>query len=390
MREGDIMSRRFRFFLVLVTLVNAAVMIVTIGGYKRIGTNFHVETPAEAAGVNHADIARRSLVVEAAEKVSSAVVTIGAIRTGYVRSLDPSFNDFFSPFILYPYEEKLPYLGSGFIIDPKGYILTNYHVIEGANQVLVTLYDGREMTADIIDADKVVDVAMLKIKEEKAFPSIPLGDSDDIMIGETVLAIGNPFGNLIEDPHPSVTAGVVSALKRSFNPDPESLRVYTDMIQTDASINPGNSGGPLVNVMGEVIGINTFIMSRTGASHGIGFAIPINRAKAISREIMTHGRIRPLWRDYDCVNLTPYLMRLLKGPDLSGAVIRRMERGGPAEKSGLKVGDIIRRANGREVRNCSDLIAYFSSLQVGDLFKLDILREGNPYKIEYMIQEYHK
>jgi S1-C subfamily serine protease len=187
-----------------------------------------------------------------------------------------------------------------------------------------------------------------------------------------------------------VTAGVVSALKRSFNPDPESLRVYTDMIQTDASINPGNSGGPLVNVMGEVIGINTFIMSRTGASHGIGFAIPINRAKAISREIMTHGRIRPLWRDYDCVNLTPYLMRLLKGPDLSGAVIRRMERGGPAEKSGLKVGDIIRRANGREVRNCSDLIAYFSSLQVGDLFKLDILREGNPYKIEYMIQEYHK
>jgi len=217
---------------------------------------------------------------------------------------------------------------------------------------------------------------------------VSLGDSDDIMIGETVLAIGNPFGNLIENPNPSVTAGVVSAVKRSFNPDPESLRVYTDMIQTDASINPGNSGGPLVNVKGEVIGINTFIMSRTGASHGIGFAIPINRAKATAREIMSHGRIRPLWRDFDCVNLTPYLMRLLKAPDLQGAVIRRMERGGPAEKSGLQVGDIIRRANARDVRNCADLIAYFSSLQVGDIFTLDVLREGKTLKIQYTIQEY--
>jgi S1-C subfamily serine protease len=261
-------------------------------------------------------------------------------------------------------------------------------VIEGADKVLITLGDGRELEAEVLDADRVVDVAMLKIKEGMNFTSAQMGDSDDILIGETVLAIGNPFGNIIEDPHPSVTAGVVSAVNRSFNPDPENLRVYSDMIQTDASINPGNSGGPLVNVKGEVIGMNTFIMSRSGASHGIGFAIPINRARAIAKEIIDHGRIRPLWRDFDCVNLTPYLMKLLKANDMKGVVIRRMERGGPAEKSGLSVGDVIRKANNREVRNCMEFIAYFSALQVGDTFNLEILREGELIKIDYIIQEY--
>ena len=384
------MSRKSRNFLLIITFLNVCLFLSTALWVKDSGLSgpMSVESTAQAAFGRGIDAERHNAVVAAAEKVSPAVVTIGAIRTAYVRRFDPFFRDFFSPFIVYPYKEKLPYLGSGFIINSKGYVLTNYHVIEGAEKVLVTLVDGRELEAEILDADKVVDVAMLKIKEGKNFPSAKLGDSEDLMIGETILAIGNPFGNLIEDPHPSVTAGVVSAVKRSFNPDMSNMRVYTDMIQTDASINPGNSGGPLINIKGEVIGINTFIMSKTGASHGIGFAIPINRARAIAKEIIEHGRIRPLWRDFDCVNLTPYLQKVLDAPDRNGVVVRRMERGGPAEKSGIEVGDIVRSANGREVRNCSDFLAYFSAMQVGDTFELEILRGDKEKNIKYVIHEY--
>lgn len=384
------MSRKWVVFLLFVTAFNLAIMLFIVFNAPNSGVSvpLGLESTAQAARQDKIADIRRSDIVEAAERVSPAVVTIGAVRTAYARRFDPFFSDFLSPFIVYPYKEKLPYLGSGFIINSKGYILTNYHVIEGADKVLITLGDGRELEAEVLDADRVVDVAMLKMKEGMNFTSAQMGDSDDILIGETVLAIGNPFGNIIEDPHPSVTAGVVSAVNRSFNPDPENLRVYSDMIQTDASINPGNSGGPLVNVKGEVIGMNTFIMSRSGASHGIGFAIPINRARAIAKEIIDHGRIRPLWRDFDCVNLTPYLMKLLKANDMKGVVIRRMERGGPAEKSGLSVGDVIRKANNREVRNCMEFIAYFSALQVGDTFNLEILREGKLIKVDYIIQEY--
>ena len=390
LRGYDDMSRKVYIFLFVVTLVNLCILLSILFLARRDGLSsvagiFQV---AQAAETNRDASLRRTSIVKAAEKISPAVVNIGAIRTAYVRRLDPTFQDFFNPFILYPYKEKMPFLGSGFTLNSDGQVLTNFHVIEGAEKVIVTLPDGREMDADVLDADRVVDVALLKIKNAKNLPYVKMGDSDDIMIGEPVIALGNPFGNLIDDPHPTVTAGVISAKNRSFNPDTDNMRVYTNMIQTDASINPGNSGGPLVNVNGEVIGINTFIMSRSGGSHGIGFAIPINRARAVVDEIMKHGRIRPLWRDFDCVNLTPYLVRVLKAPDQSGAVVRRMERSGAAEECGLKVGDIIRRANDREVRNSSDFLAYFSALQVGDVFNLEVLRDGKTVKLKYVVREY--
>ena len=390
LRGYDDMSRKVYIFLFVVTLVNLCIMLSILFVARRDGllSGVGIFQVAQAAETNRDVSLRRTSIVKAAEKISPAVVNIGAIRTAYVRRLDPNSQDFFNPFILYPYEEKMPFLGSGFMLNSDGQVLTNFHVIEGAKKVIVTLPDGREMDADVLDADRVVDVALLKIKNAKNLPYIKIGDSDDIMIGEPVIALGNPFGNLIDDPHPTVTAGVISAKNRSFNPDPGNMRVYTNMIQTDASINPGNSGGPLVNVNGEVIGINTFIMSRSGGSHGIGFAIPINRARAVVDEIMKHGRIRPLWRDFDCVNLTPYLVRVLKAPDQSGAVVSRMERSGPAEECGLKVGDIIRRASDREVRDCSDFLAYFSALQVGDVFNLEVLRDGKTVKLKYVVREY--
>ncbi len=383
------MNRNSRSILFLITLLNILLAITVV--YSRRGAGMprllDAVPSASAKQTDSPSAHRRTPIVNVAEKISPAVVSIGAERTTYVRQFDP-WESFFTPYIVYPYKQRLPYLGSGVIIDPRGYVITNYHVIEGAEKVLVSLMDGREVEADIMDADKVVDIAMLKIREEGKYPFAPLGDSDQILIGEPVVAIGNPFGKFIEDPHPTVTAGVISALNRSFNPDPNNLRVYTDMIQTDASINPGNSGGPLVNLDGEIIGINTFIMTGSGASHGIGFAIPVNRVSAITREITTYGRIRPLWRDFDCVNLTPHLMQILKAPDRQGVVVRRMERGGPAEKCGIAVGDIIRRANNRDVRSCADLVAYFSALQVGDTFKLEVLRDGKTLSLNYIVSEY--
>ncbi|MCD6386077.1 trypsin-like peptidase domain-containing protein [Candidatus Sumerlaeota bacterium] len=341
-------------------------------------TNIQVVPTAEAKRIDI--IERQTELVTAAQKASKAVVCISVVKRGYME-------DFFRPFLLYPYEEKIPYLGSGFIIDDKGHILTNYHVIEGAEEVFVTLVDGREVKGKVLGADAINDVALLKIDAEK-IPRISIGNSDDVMIGEWVLAIGNPFGKLIEDPRPTVTFGVISALNRSFKPDPSSGHVYLNMIQTDAAINPGNSGGPLVNIAGEVIGINTFIVSKTGASHGIGFAIPINRAMKVAREIMKYGRIRSLWLDFTCINLSPYLARLVKAPDLNGALIRSIDRGGEAERCGLKVGDVVIKANDKKINSATDLVAYIATLQVGDKIKFVILRNGRKMSITYEVKEY--
>ncbi|HOE63289.1 MAG TPA: trypsin-like peptidase domain-containing protein [Candidatus Sumerlaeota bacterium] len=382
------MSRKSWIILCLITVSNLFFFVSANFWQERDAGKKGFIANAEAKENTRDASSRRTRIVDVAQKVSPAVVNVGAIRTAYMRQLDPALHDFFNPFILYPYEEKIPFLGSGFILDSAGHVVTNFHVIEGAQKVIVTLTDGREVEADILDADKVVDVAVLKIKDVGNLPYVELGNSDDIMIGESVIALGNPFGNLIEDPHPTVTAGVISAVNRSFNPDMNNMRVYTNMIQTDAAINPGNSGGPLINMNGEVVGVNTFIMSRSGGSHGIGFAIPINRIKSVIKEILEYGQIRPLWRDFECVNLTPHLMRILKTNDRFGSVVRRMEKGGAAEACGLQVGDIIKKANGREVRNSADLMAYFSALQVGDSFELEAFRDGKILKLKYIVKEY--
>ncbi|MFH0795303.1 MAG: trypsin-like peptidase domain-containing protein [bacterium] len=328
---------------------------------------------------------RRSPVVLAAQKVSPSVVSVGAVQTS-VRPMAPSFNDFFSPYLLYQYKERMPYLGSGVIINSDGYILTNYHVIEGGEDLFVTLTDGREFKAKLLDADRLVDIALLKI-EGKNLPEAKLGDSDSILIGEWVMAIGNPFGNLIESATPTVTLGVVSAVNRNFNPEPGRYRIYQDMIQTDAAINPGNSGGPLVNLDGEVVGINTFILSSSGSSAGVGFSIPINRARAVVKEIMEHGKIRPLWVDFDTMNITPYLQKMMELPTTQGALVSSMEKTGPGIRAGMRVGDVITKADDHVVRNYQDLLNYFLSKQVGEKIKFEILREGKQVEAVYQIEE---
>jgi serine protease Do len=222
-------------------------------------------------------------------------------------------------------------------------------------------------------------------------PFAVMGDSDTLAPGEWVLAIGNPFGDAIPDPRPTVTLGVVSALHRNYKAtDVQHERIYLDMIQTDASINPGNSGGPLVNIRGEIVGINTFIVSRSGGSVGIGFAIPIKRVKAVVDEILQHGRVRNYAMDFEVLDLTPQVARQLRIPANSrGAVVSAIrDRKGPATKAGLEVGDIIIQADQLRVATGNDLLNYFLSLHVGAQIEFKVLRDGKERTSRYTIEEY--
>jgi len=271
-------------------------------------------------------------------------------------------------------------MGSGFLVDREGRIITNFHVIENADRVFVTLSNGMEADAEVLGADPYSDVAVLRISlpaDELPEP-MELGDSESIRIAEAALAFGNPFGNLIEDPRPTVTRGVISALHRSFRPDP-SNRVYHDMIQTDAAINPGNSGGPLVDAGGRAIGMNTFIMSTTGSSTGLGFAIPINRVKAVMDELAEYGRIRPTMVDFDVMELNT--------PRMSGLLIHRMLERGPAAAAGLDVGDIILRVEGKPVTSARELALILAGRSIGESIRLDVWRSGELKQVVYTVEQ---
>jgi serine protease Do len=316
-------------------------------------------------------------------RVSPAVLSVGAIKRAVV--VDPLV-DFFNPFVdrrrISTVRQRTPYLGSGFLVDKDGHILTNFHVIEDSEEVFVTLQSGQQVTAEILGVDRFADMALLKVNVLPDELPVPLewGDSDELQIGESVMAFGNPFGNLIEDPRPSVTQGVVSALHRSFRPDQRAQRVYANMIQTDAAINPGNSGGPLVDETGRVVGINTFIFSNSGGNIGLGFAIPINRARQFFDEIRTHGRVRSLLVDFD-------VMGVPRTSRIRGVMVRAMSDGGSAERAGLEVGDIIVTVDGRAVSNRDEFLLILASRQVGDQMNLRVWRAGEVIEVPYTIVE---
>ena len=325
---------------------------------------------------------RRTEIVDVAERLSPAIVSVGASQTNYMVS---PFRDFFSDFTIYPYQQRIPYLGSGVIVDPGGLIVTNQHVVDQASDIFVTLTDGRELPAKLLGADPALDIAVLKV-EAKDLRSVKLGDSADMMVGEWVIAMGNPFGNLIGDPSPTVTVGVVSAIKRDFRAAEQSGRIYKDMVQTDAAINPGNSGGALINVAGELVGINTFIVSRSGGSVGIGFAIPVNRVKAVIEEVLMHGRVRPRLIDFRVQNLNPRLARVVETATERGAVVSEMIRGGPAAQAGIELGDVIVKIDNEPVREASDVNALWAR-QVGTTAKLTVERKGRKVEVQYKVTE---
>jgi serine protease Do len=297
---------------------------------------------------------------------------------------DEFFQRFFPPT---EYQEKVPALGSGVIVDKSGLILTNDHVVRDADDIAVTLPDGRQLPAKVLGSSGPYDLAVLKVNGDR-LPVAPLGDSDQLVVGEWAIAIGNPFGYLLNDPQPSVTAGVVSATHRDVKSEAsQGGGVYKNMIQTDAAINPGNSGGPLVNGDGEVIGINTFIFTQNGGSIGLGFAIPINLAKKILDEAQRYGRVRAAWPGMSLQPVTPYLAQRLGYTDLGGLVVTDVAPAGPAGKAGVQVGDRIRKVNGQVIRNVEDAQRSIYGAGVGDRMALTIERDGKTLEVAFTLVE---
>ncbi len=348
--------------------------------------------PARADGDPAAGLSasRRTAIVTAAQRVSPAVVSVSVITTRVVRA-DPfggmfhdEFWDRFAPYV--EQKQRIPGLGSGVIVDPKGIVLTNEHVVRDAERITINLPDGRQFPGRVLGASPIYDLAVVKI-DGTGLPVAPLGDSDGLVVGEWAIAIGNPFGYLLNDSQPTVTAGVVSATRRDIKSEATESGVYKDMIQTDAAINPGNSGGPLVDGDGEVMGINTFIFTRGGGSLGIGFAIPINLARKVVAEVMQYGRVRTPWPGMQIQEVTPELAHRLGWSDDAGVVVTRAERNGPADRAGVQVGDRIRRVNGIEVRGIEDAQRGIYGLQVGDALNLTVERAGKRIDLRVVLAE---
>ncbi|MBN1793684.1 MAG: Do family serine endopeptidase [Candidatus Omnitrophica bacterium] len=280
-------------------------------------------------------------------------------------------------------------LGSGVIINPDGYILTNEHVIQGADRITVTLSDGREFQGTVRGTDYRSDLAIIKI-EARGLPTAVLGDSDRVKIGQWAIAIGNPFGYALMNSEPTVTVGVISALNRSLRRTSYRERDYGDLMQTDAAINPGNSGGPLVNIHGEVIGINVAIIAAAGgppAYQGMGFAIPVNTAKFILADLISGREVQYGWLGVNIQDLDEALARYFNFSDRDGVLVAYVFKGSPADEAGLREGDIIRQYNGEPIRNVRDLIKKVGHTTVGNSAQMQVFRTGKFIDISIRIEK---
>jgi len=349
----------------------------------------------ELPGINYQDSvqqqiynSRQNALTRSINLVQPAVVSVNVIKTEIVRRyINPFDNPFFGFFNEVPYRREVQGIGSGIIFSEDGYIITNEHVVEGATKIKVILPDGRQYDGEIIGSDSVHDIAVLEIEADD-IPCARLGKSSDLIIGEWAIALGNPYAMLIKDSKPSVSVGVISALERDFAQNSEG-KIYRDMIQTDAAINPGNSGGPLVNVLGEVIGINTFIFSESGGSIGIGFAIPIDRVSKLANEIIDYGRVRDIWFGFKVQEITPIMAMYMNLENSDGVIVSVVDENGPAENAGLKRGDIITGINRQIVKNADDAELAVSDIAVGDDIRLDIIRDSSKLEINIKAIEYN-
>lgn len=337
------------------------------------------------AQIDEIAASRRTAIVRAVEKVQPAVVSVYVTyRERISLGLRDPFWDLFSPFY---WEQERTSSGSGLIVSADGYILTNSHVIEAPEHVLrirVTLPDSRTLEARHLASDVSFDLAILQVKE-KNLPVAPLGDSRDILVGEWAIAIGNPF-----DLGPTVSIGVISALHRDFS-EPQGNYYYRDMIQTDAAINPGNSGGPLVNALGQVIGINSFIYTGSNyniGSIGIGFAIPINAARLFLEEFKKHGQIRQPWTGILYLqDLTRPLAQYLSLPSTNGALVVKVAENSPADRAGLERGDVIIAIDQQKVHNVDEAISILKGFRVDDTCVLTIIRQGQTMRLQLRLEE---
>tara|TARA_B100001250_G_scaffold1821_1_gene1622 strand:- start:149 stop:1222 length:1074 start_codon:yes stop_codon:yes gene_type:complete len=333
---------------------------------------------------------RETAITRAINKVGPSIASINIEQHISSFSFDPFFGIGF-PRDIIPMKSS----GSGVVISPDGYVMTNQHVIAEADKITVTLTGGNEYDAELVGSDETSDLALLKL-EGNNFPYAKLGDSNDLIIGEWIIALGNPFQLFSVSNKPSASVGIISATHMDFGHQKESGRVFQDMIQTDAAINPGNSGGPLVNALGEVIGISTFIF--TGSNHaqgsiGIGFAIPINTAKRISRELRSKGRVDRAYSTGLVVQpITRSIARYLNIPISEGVIIVDVAGGSAAQNAGIKPGDIITSANNFPVTEPSDIrdLILEKDLRSGDNLILEIFRKGKKMILKMKLGKYKK
>lgn len=319
--------------------------------------------------------------VHLARELKPAVVNVSTRRTvdapegmGNPYGDDERFNQFFRHFFGNQPRRPARSLGSGFIINAAGHILTNNHVVANASEVRVKLSDGRELPAKVLGRDPKTDLALLKV-EATGLPVIPLGNSGELQVGEPVMAIGNPFG-LAQ----TVTTGIVSATGRVIGEGP-----YDNFIQTDASINPGNSGGPLINTRGQAVGINTAIFTQTGGSVGIGFAIPVDLAKTVVTQLATSGHVVRGYLGVSIQGMTADLAKSFGIPETTGALVSSVVEGSPAAKAGVKPGDVIVEYNGRKVARSEDLPRAVAETAVGREVPMTVMRDGKPVTLRPVI-----
>ena len=331
-----------------------------------------------------------------ASKVTPAVVNVavtsrisgeedGEDGGRHMQQLPPEFRRFFGPMMPQtPQQPQLEHgIGSGIIISPDGYIVTNAHVVDGSTQIRVTLNDRRVFTAKVIGTDKLTDLAVVKVNASN-LPTVAWGDSTKLEPGQTVLAFGSPFGYF----QFSVTRGIVSAVNRP-NPYRDDARKPGGYIQTDAAINPGNSGGPLVDARGELVGINTFIISDSGSFVGAGFAIPSQIVRATTEQIIKHGHVDHGYLGININDVTPDNAQFFNLKDASGAIVAQVSPDSPASKGGLKQGDVVTELNGEKVANSSALQVAISQMSPGNAVNLGVIREGKPMTLDLTVGQFH-
>ena len=364
---GNLRHRRWAWLLVALLMVTAVALAPRFGFPTTTPTPLWNDRPLPVAPAP----VQAPNWVELAKQLKPAVVNVNTKRVeeGMPQlqgpmGRDDQFQQFFKQYCGNQ-RRTVRSLGSGFIINPSGYILTNNHVTDKATEIHVKLADGRELSAKVVGRDPKTDLALLKV-DAAGLPVIPLGDSSGLQVGAPVMAIGNPFG--LEQ---TVTTGIVSATGRVIGEGP-----YDDFIQTDASINPGNSGGPLINGQGQAIGVNTAIFSQSGGSVGIGFAIPVNVAKPIVTQLAQTGRVERGWLGVSIQPMTPELAKSFGLPSAQGALVASVVDGSPAQKAGLKRGDVITEFNGRKVARSEELPRVVGETSIGRDVPVTVLRDG--------------
>ncbi|MGH2567109.1 MAG: S1C family serine protease [Bacteroidota bacterium] len=358
--------------------VAAQPMTETVENFPELQPANYQRTESPTSAQDPVSNSRQNAITRAVASVSPAVVGINVIEVRQFR--DPFFDMFNDPFFRRffgdrTYQQQVRGLGSGFIISSDGYIVTNDHVAGNAKEITVTLTSGEKLKADVVGTDQLTDICLLKVGT-KDLPTVVLGNSDDIIIGEWAIALGNPFGLFAINDKPTVTVGVISST--GMNLGRTDNRIYKDMIETDAAINSGNSGGPLVNSLGEIVGMNTLIYTggRSETYVGYGFAIPINKVKKVVAELRSKGKVtRDFWTGFESQPVDARVARYFGLSKVEGIIISDVSANSPAEKAGMKVGDIVLEANGTKLNSEQDLIALLVDARAGDVINMKVYRD---------------